>query len=123
MASRGKSAREVQEEVERALHHRRTGTRRRMLDLARWVLIVVLVPAVLVGLLWAGLVGLHFSKGASLGNAISMTADDARVATSCPAKPRVILDFLGRSETVPMGKVLSPEEITLTVQLVCDETS
>ena len=78
---------------------------------------------VLLALLWAALVGLHFSKGTSLGNAIAMTADDARVATSCPAKTRVILDFLGRSETVPMGKVLSPEEITLSVQLVCDGRS
>ena len=33
MASRGKAAREVQEEVERALYHHRTGTRRRMLDM------------------------------------------------------------------------------------------
>ena len=117
------SASEVQEEVERALYHRRTGTRRRMLDMVRRVFIGVLVPEVLLALLWAALVGLHFSKGTSLGNAIAMTADDARVATSCPAKPRVILDFLGRSETVPMGKVLSPEEITLSVQLVCDGRS
>ena len=119
MASKGRSAREVQEEVEGALRRHRDRTRRRLLGIARWAL----VPVVVLGVLWAALVGIHLSKGASLRNSIVMTVDDARVATRCPAKPGVILDFLGRSDTVPMGKVLSPEEITLSVQLVCDDTS
>ena len=123
MASVGKSAREVQEEIERALRRRRARTRLRLLGIVRRAFFVMFVPALLVGLLWVALVGLHFSKGAGLGDSISMTVDDARVAASCPSKPRGILDFLRRSETVPMAKVMSPQQRAREVQLVCNGAS
>ena len=120
MASRGKSAREMQEEVERALHQHRTRTRRRWLGIVRGVFLVVLVAALLLTLIWTALVGLHVSRGGSLGDSIAMTVDDARVAASCLGQPGLVLDFLGRTETVPLGQVLSPEDVTQGVQLVCD---
>ena len=70
--------------------------------------------------MWAALVGLHVSRGGSLGDSIAMTVDDARIAASCPGQPGLVLDSLGRSETVPLGRVLSPEDVTQAVRLVCD---
>ncbi len=120
MASHGKSAREIQEEVERALHRQRTRARRSWLSIVRGAFFVVLVPALLLALIWAALVGIHVSKEATIGDSIAMTVDDARVASSCPGQPGLVLDFLGRSEAVPLGQVLSPDGVTQAVQLVCD---
>ncbi len=86
-------------------------TRRRLPGITRRVFFAVLVPAVLVGLLWVGLIGLHFRKGASLGNSVAMTVDDARVAVTCPAKPRVIMDFLGRSDAVLTDNVCAGQTL------------
>jgi hypothetical protein len=100
MATPGKSAREIQEEIERALAARQRSSSLR----GWWVRIAaVAVATVLLTVFaaWATLVVLHAGNGASISDAARMTLDNLRVAKTCPTDLDTVFDFLTRSETLP----------------------
>jgi hypothetical protein len=101
MATPGKSAREIQEEIERALAARQRSSSLR----GRWVRIAAVAVATVILTVfaaWVTLVVLHAGNGASISDAARMTLDDLRVAKTCPTDLDTVFDFLTRSETLPL---------------------
>jgi hypothetical protein len=111
MAMKGKSAREMQAEVEAALRQRqkqlgRGGLRR----LAVFAILVAVALALLAFAVWLGLFALHLGAGATADDALEMTFDDARVAARCPQKVGELADFLTRGATVPLSSLPNAAE-------------
>ena len=101
MATPGKSAREMQEEIQRALAARQgsSSLRGRSVRMAA-VAVAAVILAVFAA--WATLIVLHAGNGASISDAARMTLDDLRVAKTCPTDLGTVFDFLSRSETRPL---------------------
>ena len=118
MATRGKSAREVQEEIEGALRtlRRQKARRPRWVKVSAAVLALLALPALAV---WLGLLAFHLGAGASPGDAVRMTFDDARVATRCPQEYDTVLDFLTRPESLPLSSLPDTSEAR-ALRRICD---
>ena len=120
MATKGKSAREVQEEIEAALRSRkRQRTPRRL----RWIIVPAMVAAVVVALLafaaWLGLLAFHLGAGATVGDALEMTVDDVRVAARCPQELGAVSEFLTRGASLPLSS-LADLSGSQAYSLICD---
>ena len=93
MATRGKSAREMQAEIEAALGSRQKRQRRR------------------------GLLAHHLGAGGTMGDAMAMTLDDARVAVTCPRELGAVAAFRARDASLPLR---SPPDPDGARALICD---
>ena len=63
--------------------------------------------------------GYHWYRGASAGDALRMTADDARVAVQCPTEPHNVWQFVQRSQFENMGVRAADKLGADWVDLVC----
>ncbi len=83
--------------------------------------VLAMFAAVAVALLafgaWLGLLALHLGAGGTMGDAMAMTLDDARVAATCPRELGAVAAFLTRDATLPLRSLPDPDGARA---LICD---
>jgi hypothetical protein len=119
MASKGKSAREVQEEVQRALEARRSQQARGRFSWLKYPLRVVAALTLISLVIWAGALVTHLTNGASVADSALMTLDDLQVAISCPQDYETVVEFLLRSEALPLDRAFDGMGAAEAIREVC----
>ena len=64
-----------------------------------------------------GLLAHHLGAGGTMGDAIAMTLDDARVAVTCPRELGAVAAFLTRGASLPLSSLPDPDGARA---LICD---
>ena len=97
MATRGKSAREIQEEIERARRHLRW---RWLRPIHRFRRAIVSFATTLVGLIiltYLAMTIVHLTSGFEFGDSVTMGVNDARMIVACPKDPELVWQFINRT--------------------------
>ena len=119
MASKGKSAREVQEEVSRALSAQRSRRNRSRFAWLKAPLLAVAALALIALVVWTGALTAHLVNGASVTDSALMTLDDLQVAMSCPQDYETVVEFLTRSESLPLYRAFDGMGAAEAIREVC----
>ena len=98
MASKGRSAREVREEIERA--RARQSSRFKFVGrFVTYLLSAATYLAVVFAVAIAVVIIIHLFSTGDFAESLRMVADDFEVVAACPEKPDVWAEFIARSET------------------------